>query len=419
MEARDGQPRVRPLEPAPEAGEVTPDPVLRQRRRAPEVVVASGILVFGLLLVVFGTGGRSQDTGDDVLPGLGEAGAVPNITTTTTTLPPRLDELLPIAGNPLIVVSSEPTPAAAIWLPDQRSPRIYALPTPGIASATFDAGAGFVAMIDEDSRALLAGKSPGNVAELIAERVSGAAWHPTEPGALAFTSEELFRVVLGVAEFHTDLLGTTTVRVMARLPLGSRLVTWGDWGYIVETPAPESSEGAERAILVLDATGAPQRAMPGRAVTAGGGVVLVAGIDPAASPEKAAADLSSAGLAPTVAMPPVGLALFDQTFTRVGPEILGEVTAAPTVTISASGKTVALSTITDTGRTSITIVDLEGRAPRIVSLDAPADALGFIGTESFFALQDRDTLALYIVDWRSGSQYEVPTGDRVVIAASL
>ena len=231
------------------------------------IAIGAGAVVLLLVLVVFGAGGGNNQTGidpDSETP----ADVAADVQIPTTTLPAALSQLIPVETDQLVAVSRSGDPRTVVWLPSERFAQSFRLPSVPM-SAVFDSVSGAIAFVDFSST-LFAGLIPGHTSIPIETMVSAAVFHPTEPADLAYTaapngpgSNTLRRL-----QVASDLPGGAGSALVAPLADGTRLLTWGDWGYAVATEEPA-------AVVILDPSGRPRRTMGGIAHAAGGDAILV------------------------------------------------------------------------------------------------------------------------------------------------
>ena len=392
---------VRPLTPGDGAAE---EHAVRVRPSI-GIAIGAGAVVLLLVLVVFGAGGGNNQTGSDPESETA-ADVAANVQTPPTTLPAALSQLIPVETDQLVAVSRSGDPRTVVWLPSERFAQSYRLPSVPM-SAAFDSVSRTIAFIDFSST-LFAGPLPGDTSVPIEAMVSAAVFHPTEPADLAYTaapngagSNALRRL-----QIASDLPGGVGSTLIAPLDDGTRLLTWGDWGYAVATEEPA-------AVVILDPAGRPRRTMGGIAYAAGGDAILV---DTTGS-----ADAGALGrLAPTVVdrAPMIGVVDLDFEPTIEFTELEA---GNSSVTISTDGLRIAVLTHPEAGGTLLTIHDRSRSAivTADVELDAIAYALGFTADGALLTMQDTNTDEILMVDWLTGVHYRIPglTGD--FIAAGL
>ncbi len=401
MEPRDPLPRVRPL---PPDGEEHP---AASRVTAPGRIfaIAAGSLVIALMVVVFGAGGDEEAT----LPEPGESLAAVDagdLEVTTTTLPQRLVDALPIEMERLSAVVGADDARMILWNPSERFARSYRLPF-APHEVWFDADGTSVAFVDKRS-ALFVGPSPGDAAVGIEATATAARFHPADAGELAYTAALADPNMIGLYRTLAapGLLGGIEPTLIAQVPGTGRLLTWGDWGYALAIDEPA-------AILILDPDGRPERVMAGTAYTAGGDAILVDSTGPAPD-DPGVLDV----LAPDVVNSEPIVGIID---TEFEPIFLfpGIDAASSNVTISADGSRIAVTTFTNTGGTSITIRDRAESTLRTIRMDFMAQPIGFVAAGTHLALQDLEGGELVVADWRTGVHHRVPALSGNFLAVDL
>jgi len=373
-------------------------------QRAPGIAIAavSGFIVLILLFVVFGAGGGEDPPPPEPNEAL-VAADTGDLAATTTTLPPRLSDLLPVEMERLSIVSGSDDPRTTLWGPSDRFARSYRLPFAPM-EAWFGADGTSIAFLDSQST-LFVGPAPGDGASKVAEMVSAARFHPTKPAELAYTtasassdSTALYRVLA-----EPGLLGGIEPVFITELPAASRLLTWGDWGFAVAIDDPA-------AVLILDPDGRPQRVMAGTAYAGGGDVILVDSTN-GISDDRAAV----ASLAPIVVDPEPTVAIVDATF---DPIFLFPGTDADisNVTISSDGGQIAVATFTDTGGTSLTIRVRSEATVRTIRIDSIVRPIGFVAGGTHLAMQDAQSGELVVANWRTGAHYRIAGLSDMILA---
>jgi len=369
------------------------------------IAIGAGAVVLLLVLVVFGAGGGNNQTGSDPESETA-ADVADDVQTPRTTLPATLSQLIPVETDQLVAVSRSGDPRTVVWLPSERFAQSFRLPSVPM-SAVFDSESLAIAFIDFSST-LFAGLLPGDTSVPVETMVSAAVFHPTEPSDLAYTaaphgagSNALRRL-----QVASDLPGGAGSTLVAPLADGTRLLTWGDWGYAV-------AAGEPAAVVILDPAGRPRRTMGGIAQAAAGDAILV---DTTGS-----ADAAALGrLAPTVVNSAPMIGLVDLDFQPIV-EFPEPEAGNSNVTISTDGLRIAVLTHPEAGGTLLTIHDRSRSAvvTADVELDAIADALGFTAGGALLTMQDTITDEILMVDWLTGVHYRISglTGD--FIAAGL
>lgn len=356
------------------------------------------------MLVVFGAGGGDDTPAPDPGRSLIAADAA-DVEVTTTTLPVRLSDMVPVETDRLATISRSGDPRTVLWLPSERFGRTYRLQNDP-QWASFDATGESIAYLDPQST-LFAGPVPGDIAPQVEAMVSGARFHPTETAELAYTAPITGSGSTGLYRVHVapGILGSLDSALVATLSETAHLLTWGDWGYAV------SLDARSPAIIILDPDGRAERIMPGVAYSAGGDAIFV---DATGEPFAESGDPGL--LAPLVVVPESSVGIFDRMFE---PIYLFPGTDARTlnVTISSDGLRIADSTFTNTGGTSVTIRDRSVDTLRTVRIDTVAHPIGFVADGTHLAMQDVDSGELIFVNWRTGAHYWLSglTGDFVAV----
>lgn len=362
-------------------------------------------MVLTLLSVVFGAGGGDEPAGSDSDQSMIAADAS-NIEVTTTTLPVRFSEMVPIETDRLSAISRSGDPRTVLWLPSERFARSYRLQNePRLA--WFDATGASVAFIDAQST-LFAGPVPGDAAAQVEAMVSSARFHPTETAELAYTAPVAASGATGVYRVHVTpgILGGLESTLVATLPQHAHLLTWGDWGYAVSIDDRESP-----AVVILDPQGQAERFMPGVAYSAGGDAILVDATGEGFDESEAAS-----ALAPVAVVPESEVGIFDRMFEPIF-LFPGADARSLNVTISPDGLQIAVTTFTNTGGTSVTIRDRSVDTLRTVRIDSVAHPIGFVADGTHLAMQDAESSELLFVNWRTGAHYRLSglTGDFVAV----
>ena len=401
MPRRDRPSRVRPL--LPDDADQPVAPV--RRTPSASVAVAAGAIVLLLMVVVFGAGGGDQSPEADPDRGLVSADAA-DIEITTTTLPSRFSDMVPIETDRLATISRSGDPRTVLWLPSERFGRSYRLQNdPQIA--WFDATGESVAYLDAQST-LFAGPVPGDVAPQVEAMVSGARFHPSEPAELAYTAPFATPGSTGLYRVHVTpgLLGGLEPELVATLLETAHLLTWGEWGYAISIDDPESP-----AIVILDPEGRAERIMPGVAYSAGGDAIFV---DATGAPFAGSGDPGF--LAPLVVVPESAVGIFDRLFEPIY-LFPGSDALTLNVIISPDGLRIADATFTNTGGTSLTIRDRSVDTLRTVRIDSIAHPIGFVAGGTHLAMQDVESRELIFVNWRTGAHYRLSglSGDFIAV----
>jgi hypothetical protein len=400
MTEESDAPKVTPIDPGPDRAGT---PAETRNQRPWLTLIAVPIAAIAILLLVFGSGGgKGQQTPPTSIPDLAVA-------TTTTTPPPTPAGLAPDIAGRLTVVTAEPTPRLLIWEPDDESPRTLPL-REDIITISFDASGEHFAYISDDS--LVVDRMPGAGGVSLGSAPTAAIWHPTEPQTLAYTLAASGSVTLVVARISED--GRIESSTIKDLPDGSRLVAWGDWGYATEEPLPRDNDPTGRVVVIYDSTRLePTRAIPGAVVTAGGDLLLIAGVR---DPDAAVA--AAAGVAAEVRFPIQGNVLLDPDLSPVIPEPLGDPDDIPTVSMSPDGSRFAVSTKLSTGDTSVQLFGRESNVEMLVPVQGAAVPIGFIADGTYLALHDPTTSELILLHTRAGTRVRLPSGPGPILAAN-
>ena len=387
---REEHEKVRPL--APEEGV---EPAVSPRPQ-PTLWLAPAVASIVLLVtvIVFGAGSADAPTPTLPEPGMVSADAA-EMTVTTTTLPPRLEDMLPVDTERLSAVSRSPEPRAVLWAPSERFAHSYSLQIE-LESAAFDATGDNVAFVDQQST-LSAGPMPGTAAPEIDDMVTAARFHPSTPAQLAYTAArpEAGLVELLRVDVTAGILGSVSPQLVTELPAGSRLLTWGDWGYAIGIDATAT-------VLILGPSGAVERAASGFAHAAGGDAILIDARSPGIEKR-----LELGSLAPEVVeLGEPGARIVDSAFAPIW-DLPGAAAESLNVVISPDGLRVANTVFTDSGETSVTIRDRADATLRTLRLDTLAQPIEFVADGDILAMEDGTTGHLVFVDWRTGAHQRV------------
>jgi sugar lactone lactonase YvrE len=213
--------RVTPL---PHPSEPASPPPRSSQKWTGVLLVAAGV-AFGFLL-----GQGTTDTGSPVDTEAAEA-------ITSTTAPadpvaasePPAEEVVKFPGT--ILASVEFGRGLVTW-PGDGNPIKTRLAS-DVSAAAYDAAQGRIAVTlpeyGTDRLALHVGKV-GNL-RFVASGVTGFAWHPTDPNAIAWVEESEDAFALMKADISDGRIGATRV---ALLPDLAEPVAWGAWGYALQ-----------------------------------------------------------------------------------------------------------------------------------------------------------------------------------------
>lgn len=449
MEARDEPGKVRPLspdEPGAVSGGVgataTPD-----RRWIPIAVAAGALVVFGLIAGVLGRApvgapdaAPDEPATDTTSSGLGSPPAPP---TTTTTLPPTLEQRAPLLERSARIVyrGNDGTSTNQLtWRLADEEPGAPASTGAAAVSAEFDASHQELYWITTGQRdTLWVGLPP--IAEPAFVDVSGAAWHPTTPLAIAWLGR-----LPGSEAYHLyrasvlPTAGLDTLLDLGPVPDRSRLVGWGEWGFLLDVPAPPAvrqwevpdprNPGGPTIFqplgfgLVLDPLGNAVSAFAGtpRAVSPDGHLVVQPAPEAFAAAAESGFDPASIGIqgplevirrgadgAPFVVVRP-DLSLTGVTFAPSSP--------ATSFRFTPTGLHVAAMGVTE-GRFAVVTQAVDGSQRRLTSIDDADVALGYSRDGSLLILHDLSSGAIVLHDWNRGASFRIPFALGRVLAVDV
>jgi hypothetical protein len=449
MEAGDVNGPIRPLPPQePEHGPA-PEPHRRRGGLVP-ALIGVGVVTLTALVLAAVSGGPLPRSEPTLPPALAESGVVADLTTTTTTLPPRLDDLVPDVEGPLqLLQGTGDRTAVAYWPATARAPRLYETSVPRGSSLTmspvgFDTSGSYLAYLVARPQGYDLHVGVATTEQLVqhgSPYVTSAVWHPADEGRLAWvvrTSDpqpsdgQPSTLYIGEAKPRGVLEDSS----IAEIPPGFELAAWGDWGFALNGPAAadasaitEWPDGTQRLsplriAIILDPTGAILATAPGQVVggNASGDLIVlgnqVAYESIATGPE---GDLDLGFVQPPVILPE-GVNVTDHLLRVVAVErdLFPQGTAAPdAMAISPDGTRLAVVSITANDTSRVRAVALEGGVDRIIPVSRPLALVGFIADGRYLALADTREPELVLVDWRVGAQYRVPLRNRSVLAAHL
>ncbi len=438
MEARDEPGKIRPL--PPDQPDTAPGddgaPTLPDRRWIPIAVAAGALVVFGLIAGVLGRSpagapeaAPDEAVTDTTVSGLGSPPPPP---TTTTTVPPTLQDRAPLLERSARIVyrGSDGTSTSQLtWRLGDEDPGTPASTGAAAVSAEFDASRQELFWITTGQRdTLWVGVPP--IAEPVFVDVAGAAWHPTTPLAIAWLGRPP-----GTDSFHLyratvlPTAGLDTLLDLGPVPERSRLVGWGDWGFVLDVPAPigirqwevpDSRDPGGPTVfqplgfgLVLDPLGNVVSAFVGspRAASADGHMV----VQPAPEAyELATADgFDPASLGITGPLTVVRRGQDEAPFVVVGSDLSpGGVTFTPsspatTFGFTPDGRYVAAMGATE-GRFAVVTQAVDGSQRRLTSVDGVDVALGYSREGSLLILHDLRSGAIVLHDWNRGASFRLP-----------
>ncbi len=385
MEARDSGSRIRPL-PIDDLDTGTPQrgPVGSTRRWTPLVVIAAGAIAFGIIATGLGSGEPVIVASGDTQPpatSSGDTTVTSSEAAVTTTAPPTLGDMIPVADGPLRLISLA---ATATKVADLGPGRIrantarYLLAQPISASYNSDGSRLAVLSMAGGARLVIDDTDPGNPVSI--RGATSGAWHPTDPDLLAWTriGDADAATTIVVADFTDPTSGDPAVAFELSLPGEQDLLAWGDWGFI--TAGGDTTFG-------WSADGAPTRSAAGSFFdVADDGTVLMA-------------DFAAGGM-PFLLSPD------------------GSITEIPSLDLHTTdlrltndGQWVLATTFQEDGHTSIIARAVMSRSTRLTSIEEAAYVLGTTQADRFLVLQEIRSRDLVLKDWSNGAEYRLPLDD--------
>jgi len=445
MEARDTPAKIRPLSPdMPEGPALEQARPLPDRRWIPIAFAAVALILFGAIAGLYG-GTETEEPaggGDDVTATtLGGLGGQPPPTTTTTTVPPTLGERVPLLERSARIVylaSDGVSTSQVTWTLVADAPGTAASTGAAAGEAVFDASHRSIFMITPGQRdTLWVGLPP--IAEPVFVDVNGAAWHPTTPLTLAFVGRPPGADTPHL--YRAEVLPSTEPAALTDLgpvPPHSRLVGWGDWGFVLDVFAAVgpievqdsqdvSGSGSVQHLgfgLILDPTGAPTHAFAGTPTAVGPDGRLVV----RTAHDELELAISFAGTDPlalgittpltTLPRPPVG-----EPFVVLGPDLadtgvsFGPMPPATSFHFTPDGGHIA-AVGTRAGRFVIVTVALDGGGRRQTSIDGAEATLGYSRDGSLLIMRDADG-GIVFHDWNRGATFHIPFALGTVLAVDV
>lgn len=394
------EPRIRHLPP----GGTEPEAVDDVRPAVPRfVAIAAGSIVVLVILAVFGLGGVGEPVPTSTTQ-LAGGDDVPEVTSTSVVLPPTLSDLLGNDVETLGLVVAQPDLSNEVWLwfPDTFTPREYdvAIQT---RQASFDTSGKFVAFATGND-IWVAGTGRSALHPLEDQR--GFAWHPFDEGTFAYATPSGTGTAVVVGRVGALPVTPPVTEQVALVPGSARLLTWGPWGYTVAID--------DQYVLVLDAAGQPSRAAAARVIAAGGSSLVAEGL-----PVELAqtwAETVFPGLSVVVSGWD-GVEIVDETLTPVPASIPVRQAAAssPAFVFDDTGRRYAYIASQLPGSTSVNVIDLDGRAPRVIAFRERVTVVGFVRDGQALAVVGLDDGGLMIVDAGTGATSVLPIDDAVTI----
>lgn len=400
MASGDNEPRIRPLPPGGAEPEATDD----ARLGAPRfVAVGAGAIVVLVILAVFGLGGAGEPAPTTTTQ-LAGGENVPDVTSTSVVLPPTLSDLLGNSVETLELVVARPDFSNEVWLwfPDTFRPRQYdvAIQT---RDASFDASGKFVSF--RTGNDLWVART-GQSALHPLEDLRGFAWHPVDEGTFAYATPADGETAVVVGRVSALQGAPPFTEPVGVVPGSARLLTWGPWGYTLAVD--------NQFIVVLDPDGNPVRAAAARVIAAGGSSVIAEGLP---------VELATAWIDSTFSGQDVigaawsGIEVVDETLTPVPASIPVRQAAAvaPAFVFDETGRRYAYVVSQSEDATSVNVIDLDGRAPRVIAFRSRVAVIGFVRDGHALAAVDLDDGGLMIVDAGTGATNVVPLDADVTI----
>ncbi len=434
MEARDGPGRIRPLPPEqPESAAPEPAGPGRDRRWIPLAIVGAALALFAVGAAVFdgvsgGSGSSRRSAADTTIPSIG---GDPPPTTTTTTVPPLLGERVPDLIDSMRVVFNGPgeaTTSEVTWDIDADAPGPPTTSGLAASGATFDASREELLSITSGRRDTMWIGAPPD-AEPVFVGVSGAAWHPSSERALAWVGRpfggsrhHLYRATAGAS------VGLDDVTDLGPIPERSRLVGWGDWGFVLHVDAPlefrqwelDNPEDPERPrfqrldfTLLLDPRGAIRAAFAAQthAVGATGHLVVSPTTDAYAAARAAGLDPDALGLGEVVTVLPPGPA--GEPVIVLEPDLAPSSVAFDPATASTSyaftpdGSHVSAMGLRE-GRFTVETRSVVRDLQRITSIEAADRFVGHTRNGSLLIIYSTAEREIVFHDWNRGATFRVP-----------
>lgn len=410
--------------------------------------MAAGALVFFGLIA--GLLGRTTIDGPEAAPEepatdttVSGFGSPPLPPTTTSTLPPTLRERAPPLERSarIVYLGGEGTSTNQVtWRLQDEDPASPSSTGAAAVRAEFDASRLELFWITTGQRdTLWVGLPP--IAEPVFVDVAGAAWHPTMPLEIAWLGRppgddafHLYRATVLPAA------GLDTLIDLGPVPESSRLVGWGDWGFVLEIRAPlgmrqwevpdardpDAPTTLQRLGfgLVLDPLGNPVHGFAGlpRATGPDGHMVIQPAPEAFELATEAGLDPVSLGIEAPIDVIPRGPDA--EPFVVVRPDLnptgvaFAPSSPATSFRFTPDGRHVAAMGTT-AGRLAIVTQAVDGSLRRLTSVDGVDVALGFSRDGSLLVLHDLDGGDVVFHDWNRGANFRVPFALGRVLAVDI
>ncbi len=401
MHSRDDERRVRPIPidddasfaPAPSTSDPDEDHGPRSERRPwlPLAIAATAIVIVVASVAAFGAL-QFEDPppiGPDEFASTGEE--IDGSTTTATTIPPRLEDLLGGRTDRLTIIAERDDMLWALsWDPSFREPKATALdleetPAGRFVDASFDRGGRAVAVMTCGLRPC--GLYLGSVRDVTDEPdlvgVTNYIWHATEVARIAWVApaEDAYEIRTATLSGRTGTIEDETVALT--LPDRVALVQWDRSGFVVN----ELIE--DRSTIAYTPDGEERWRLPGAAATGTDDIVAV----------------FHDGTTWTLVDRRSGQPVEATDDPRDG---------AVFVATSESSDLIGMLVNRDDGSTTLEVTGGDLRAKRVVTVPDDLEPVGFTEDGSFFLLIGDAQVAF--VDWnRGGTRTAIlPPGYRII-----
>jgi hypothetical protein len=392
MEPRDDD-RVRPIpietdeQELGAPGELQGNPRESSRPWLPLLIAIGAVVVVVGSVSVFGALRFEDPEPADVASFSGTTVDEDGSTTTATTLPPRLEELLPgITDRLTMVTDHEGEAVTLLWDPSFRIPKAIPLEVAAsershLGAALFDRGGRFVALERCDAQQVcdLHVGLPADVGtKPDVEGSLGFTWHASEVGRLAWVQpdDDGYTVYTATANPLSKSLDDVQPAFTVAEPI--RLVQWDAEGFVVNSVVG----GARTSALLPD--GESTWTAPGMATTATDAIVAI--VD-----ETTGWSIVERGTGTSVGM------------SAPAEELLY-------VTASESAELIARLSDRSDEFYSLTVTGGSLSAPRIVTIEREYEPLGFTDDGTYFLFLSRSETVVF-VDWNRGSARRVSAPD--------
>ena len=239
-----------PVTPLPHPSEHTPPPIRSSHKWTGVLLVVAGI-AFGFLFAQGAAGDPSTVDNESV-----EA-----VTSTSAPADPVVTSEPPaenVVSFPGTILASVQFGRGLMTWPGDGSPAETQLASK-VSDAAYDAAQRQIAVTVPEYGTERLALHVGSVGDLrfVASRVTGFAWHPTDPSAIAWVEESADGFALLQADVSGGTITTTQITVLQETV---RPVAWGSWGYALQ---------GEGGLTTLDPSGATVAAADVQFVAAG------------------------------------------------------------------------------------------------------------------------------------------------------